>query len=179
MEENRGNDTASESGIALVMVMIVALAILLFVTGVSFLMLKGLRASVIHKEFASVYEAANGGVEHAAGLIATHWQGGSVTGMGKYDGNQETVLNCSSSTDSFIVATLSADGKYKVEITVSCLGKQAIPGAGGALAFPPPKGLSGGGSPVWYIFYSIVATAEESENPKNRGRTEAVYKIPA
>ena len=179
MEENRGNDTASESGIALVMVMIVALAILLFVTGVSFLMLKGLRASVIHKEFASVYEAANGGVEHAAGLIATHWQGGSVTGMGKYDGNQETVLNCSSSTDSFIIATHSADGKYKVEITVSCLGKQAIPGAGGALAFPPPKGLSGGGSPVWYIFYSIVATAEDSSNPKNRGRTEAVYKIPA
>jgi len=179
MEENRRNDTAPESGIALVMVMIVALAILLFVTGVSFLMMKGLRASVIHKEFASVYDAANGGVEHAAGIIATHWQGGSLIGMGKYEGNQETVLNCSSSTDSFIIATHSADGKYRVEITVSCLGKQAIPGAGGALAFPPPTGVSGGGSPVWYIFYSIIATAEESESPKNRGRTEAVYRIPA
>jgi len=178
MEENRGDNTASESGIALVMVMIVALAILLFVTGVSFLMMKGLRASVIHKEFASVYDAANGGVEHAAGLITTHWQGGSLAGLGKFEGNHDTVLNCSS-TDSFIIATHSAEGKYRVEITVSCFGKQAIPGAGGALAFPPPKGLSGGGSPVWYIFYSIVATAEETEGSKNRGRTEAVYKIPA
>lgn len=179
MEKNRADHTFKESGIALITVMVMTLVILILVGGISYFLIRGFRASVINKEFATVYDAANGGVEHAAGIIVSHWNGLPTDALGSYTGDLQSVLTCSSITSDLRFTVHTADSKYRIDMNIKCLGKQAIPGAGGTLAFPPPKGLSGGGTAAWYIFYSIISTAEENSNPKTKGRTEAVYRIPA
>ena len=132
----------------------------------------------MNKEFTTVYDAANGGVEHAAGIIRNPWAGEPLTGLGKFPENIEHILSCYGTIDTGIITTHSADTKYRIETTIKCLGKHPIPGAGGALAFPPPKGISGGEAASWYIFYSITAVAEEQNSPSHIGKTEAVYRIP-
>lgn len=179
MDNIRTYGKPEESGIALVAALVLTLSILMLIAGVSHLFTRGLKASIINKEFTTVYDAANGGVEHAVGIITSHWTGRSLTGLGKFPEDITSVLYCSSTTDTGVITTYSADKKYRIEMTIKCLGKHAIPGAGGALAFPPPKGLSGGGTAAWYIFYSITATAEEQDSPAHKGRTEAVFRMPA
>jgi hypothetical protein len=179
MEKNRADYPFEESGIALITVMVMTLAILILVGEISYLLVRGFRASVINKEFATVYDAANGGVEHAAGIILSHWSGLPTDALGSYTGELRSVLNCTSTTNELRFTTHTADSKYRIDMNIRCLGKQAIPGAGGTLSFPPPKGLAGGGMAVWYVFYSIISTAEENSSPKRKGRTEAVYRLPA
>jgi len=178
MEKGRTDYTIKESGIALITTMVITLVILMLIAGLTYLLTRGFRANVINKEFASVYDAANGGAEHAAGIINSYWAGTSISGLGSFTGSSDSVLRCSNTTDTLEISTITADGKYRIDTMVRCIGRQAIPGAGGVLSFPPPKGLYGGGSAAWYIFYSIISTAEEI-NTGSKGRTEAVYRIVA
>lgn len=179
MEKNRPNNCFKESGIALVTAIVITAVILLMIAGVSYLIFRGLSAVIINKQFATVYEAANGGVEHAAGIIVSFWNGEPYSELGSYYGNIDSVLNCSSTTDTLTYTIKTADNKYKIDMEIKCLGRQPIPGAGGALAFPPPKGISGGGTATWFLFYSIKASSEETVNPENKGRTEAIYRLEA
>lgn len=179
MEKGRPINRIKESGIALVTALILTAVILMLIAGVSYLIFRGLSAVIINKQFATVYEAANGGVEHAAGIIVSYWNGESYSELGSYSGNIDSVLQCSSTTDTLTYTIKTADNKYKIEMKIQCLGRQPIPGAGGALGFPPPKGLMGGGTATWFLFYSITASSEETSNPENKGKTEAIYRLEA
>lgn len=181
MEKNRADHSIKESGIALITALVITLVVLMLVGSLTYLLTRGLRAAIINKEYATVFDAANGGVEHAAGILSSYWNGETTSGLGITSDTPTTdsVLTCSSTSNILTVSARTADGKYRIDVSVKCLGKQAIPGAGGALAFPPPKGLSGGGIAAWYLFYSITTTSEETTNPVNKGRTEAIYRVPA
>ena len=179
MEKNRADGSPKESGIALVTAMVILAAILLLVAGLSYLFLRSFGAATVNKQFATVFDAANGGAEHAAGIINSYWNGGSTTGLGITSGDPITILGCTDTTSLLTVNVKTSDGKYIINTTVQCIGRQTMPGVGGALAFPPPKGLAGGGTAAWYLYYSIISTSQETGTPVHKGRTEAVYRMPA
>jgi len=183
MEKKRTVDIASESGIALVMALILTLVMLLLIVSVSYLFTAGFRGNVINRQLSTVYEAANAGVEHSSGIINNYMKNITPTNstVGIISPSEPTlsgiVMTCATGTAG--VKAQTADGKYKIETTIGCLGTEPIPGYGGALRFPPPPAALGGGTGTMattYRFYSATARAEESTNSENIGQTDAVYR---
>ena len=180
MEKGRTDGRIKESGIALVTAILMLAVILMLVGGMSYLLLRGFGAATINKQYATVFEAANGGAEHGAGIISSYWNGGSTSGLGITSGDPITILGCTDTTSVLTVNVKTSDGKYTMNTTIQCIGRQTMPGVGGALAFPPPKGLAGGGTAAWFLYYSIISTSQETSGPNpNKGRTEVVYRMPA
>jgi hypothetical protein len=182
MEKGRTDGRIKESGIALVTTLLILAVILMLVGGMSYLLLKGFGAATINKQYATVFDAANGGAEHAAGIISSYWNGGSTSGLGitSTDATYITqILGCTDTTSILTVNVKTSDGKYTMNTTIQCIGRQTMPGVGGALAFPPPKGLAGGGTAAWFLYYSIISESYEAGGAVNKGRTEVVYRMPA
>ncbi|HXW69296.1 MAG TPA: hypothetical protein VEJ88_06775, partial [Dissulfurispiraceae bacterium] len=72
----------------------------------------------------------------------------------------------------------TADGRYQIDMTVTCLGQKPVPGSGSAMVFPPPPSSGGGGGTAFY-FYSIIAQAQDILDPQNLsiGKVQAVYRL--
>jgi len=189
MEKIRTDNNSKESGIALVTTLVITVVIMMLIGGLSYLYLKGLGAVVINKEFTTVYEAANGGVEYTVGIIIDYLKNPDnppsqirqFDTVGQLDpDDEETFKKIIKCTDTNLTAQLimkSADGRFLITAEIRCLGHQSLPGEGGVLRFPPPPGRGGlKGKANIYSFYSIRATATEAGRPENIARTEAVYR---
>ncbi len=183
MGKERNTDNAQESGVALVMALILTTVMLFLIASITYLLLAGFQTNVINREFSTVYEAANGGVEYHTGIINSYLVGATPGDAGSISTDPVTttlsdiITTCATGTATSTAKT--ADGKYVITTTLKCLGNQPIPGYGGALRYPPPEGAKGGGTGTTatkYIFYSIIAQAKESSNPQNIGQTEAIYR---
>ncbi len=153
----------------------------MLIGSLTYLYIKGLGTNIINRQFSTVYEAANGGVEYASGVINNSLSTGTISAsdVGSYSGDLPGIIsNCSAGTATITAKT--ADGKYTIITTIQCVGSKPIPGYGGAMRFPPPPSALGGGiagTATQYIFFSIRADATESSSPSNKGRTEAIYRL--
>ncbi|MEW6067335.1 MAG: hypothetical protein AB1610_03445 [Nitrospirota bacterium] len=183
MERNRTDNNFKESGIALVTALIISAVILMLISSVTYIFIKGLGTGVINRQFATVYEAANGGVEYATGIINDCLDGTCSTAkIGEISPDAATllgVIGCSTTATATILAR-TADGDYSIRMVIQCLGNKPVPGYGGALRFPPPPGASGGGIGsviTSYVFFNITAEAKETGSPYNIARTNAVYRV--
>lgn len=127
MEKGRADGSVKESGIALVMALVIMAVVLMLVAGMSYLFIRGFGAATINRQFATVFDAANGGAEHAAGIISSYWSGGSTSGVGITSGDPTTALGCTDKTAIVTVNIKTADGKYTINATIQCIGQQAMP----------------------------------------------------
>lgn len=182
MEKVRTDHNSKESGIALVTAVIITMVMLMLIGGMSYILLKGFQTNIINRQFSTVYEAANGGVEFTTGVVNSYLSNPGTPANVSIDGDFANIITCSTGP-SATVATITAktaDGTYKVTTTIQCLGTKPIPGYGGALKFPPPPAMAGGGTgggATKYIFYSIVSRATETTGSANIGKTEAIYRV--
>lgn len=179
MAKNRTDNNSKESGIALVTALIITVVVLMLISSLTYLFTKGFQTNIINRQFSTVYEAANGGVEYTTGLVNSYLIG-STPSDSAADANFSTVANCTDTTIQSQVSAKTADGSYTITTTIKCLGNKPIPGYGGALKFPPPPALAGGGTgglATKYIFYSITSQATETTGSTNIGRTEAIYRV--
>ncbi len=184
MEKERTDYIAAQSGVALVMALLITVVMLLMIVSLSILYQTGYQSNAINKDFSNVYDAAHAGVEHSSGVVNSFLKGRTAETIGDIGSvvpDKATLANIvTSCTDT--VATIkakSADGKFVVEAAVDCLGTKPVPGYGGALRFPPPPGrvASGmGGLTTKYLYFSESAKAKETSNPENIGKTEAIYR---
>ncbi|KAF0145767.1 MAG: hypothetical protein FD156_742 [Nitrospirae bacterium] len=182
MEKVRTDNNSKESGIALVTALIITMVMLMLIGGMSYILLKGFQTNLINRQFSTVYEAANGGVEFTTGVVNSYLKNPGTPANVKIDGDFATVLGCATgpSADVATISAKTADGTYSITTTIRCLGNKPIPGYGGALKFPPPPSTSGGGTgggATKYIFYSIVSRATETTGSANIGKTEAIYRV--
>ena len=69
MEKIRTDHNSKDSGIALVTALIITVVMLMLIGGMSYILLKGFQTNIINRQFSTVYEAANGGVEFTTGVI--------------------------------------------------------------------------------------------------------------
>lgn len=183
MDKTRANHSTQESGVALVMALILTVAMLLLIAGLSYLFVSGYRANTINRSFSTVYDAANGGVDYTTGIIIDHLKGQTPASLGTVTVDPTTtslssiVTGCVGGTATITGKT--ADGSYTIATTVECLGSLPIPGYGGVLRFPPPPNAAAGGTGTMvtkYIIYSVKSEAKESSNPQNIGQTEVVFR---
>ncbi|MFZ3121763.1 MAG: hypothetical protein WA104_00095 [Thermodesulfovibrionales bacterium] len=182
MAKNRADNNSKESGIALVTALVITVVVLMLISSLTYLFTKGFQTNIINRQFSTVYEAANGGVEYGTGVINVYLTTTALPNdVGVTGGtNINNALGCANTTDTGIITARTADGTYTITTTIKCLGNKPIPGYGGALKFPPPPALSGGGtggSATKYIFYSIISQATETTGSTNIGRTEAIYRV--
>ncbi len=166
-------------GIALITTLVITVVIMMLITGLTYLFYRGLGAVTLNREFSTVYDAAGGGVEYATGIIISYLSDPTnpPQNIGQVSGDLGNIITtCAQGESTMDLKT--ADGRYIINLRISCLGTQRLPGEGGALRFPPPraKGGTGPAKATSYSFYSIIATARESENPQNIARVEAVYR---
>ncbi len=182
MEKERTFNNTPESGVALVMALIITLVMLLMIVSLSYFLTTGFRGNIINRQFTTVYESAQGGVEYSSGVINTYLKSATTpTNVGGISPDSTTLSNivttCTGSTATITIMT--ADGKYSVVTEVKCLGVKAIPGYGGALRFPPPPPERGGGTgsmSTKYIFYSEIAKSKETITAQNIGQSEVIYR---
>lgn len=187
MEKNRADNNSKESGIALVTALVITVVILMLIGSITYLYFKGLGTNIINRQFSTVYEAANGGVEYASGIVSALSDGtmtvsdvGNVVVTGDGTVTLSDIANCSNTTETATITAKTADAKYTITTTIQCVGSKPLPGYGGALRFPPPPSAAGGGigsTATLYVFFSIRADATESSNSSNKGRTEAIYRV--
>ena len=184
MEKIRTDNNSKESGIALVTALVITLVVLMLISSLTYLFTKGFQTNIINRQFSTVYEAANGGVEYTTGVVNTSLLNGALpANLAATTYNATTLLNiiqCTDESSEETITARTADGNYQITTTIKCLGKKAIPGYGGALRFPPPPALAGGatsGSATNYIFYKIISQATETTGSTNRARTEAIYRV--
>jgi hypothetical protein len=184
MENDRQDNTITKhvglgrQGFALVQALVIMLSTLLLVGGVLYLLRGSWRIAVLNKQFATVQEAAAGGVEHTSEVIRRINGEYGTSNMGILNTSDATnvIFYCIKTTSAQIGAK-TADGKYEISVTLKCLGQNPIPGGGGALVFPPPPALgSGGGLPSFYVYYSISSSASSTDN-NTLGKVEAVYRF--
>ncbi len=181
MGKKRTDDHSSESGVALVMALILVTVMLLLIASLTYLMTSGYQANTINRKFSTVYDAANGGVEFSNGVITAYLKGSTPQNIGPVSdltALSDIISSCSTGTAT--IGGKTADGNYKIDSTVACLGNKPIPGYGGALRFPPPPAVTGGGAAglgTSYQFYSIVSKATETANPQHIGQTEAIDRV--
>ena len=181
MEKIRADNSSKESGIALVTALVITVVVLMLISSLTYLFTKGFQTNIINRQFSTVYEAANGGVEYGTGVINVFLTTTALpNNVGFTTGSTDVnnAMGCANTTDTARITAMTADGTYTITTTIQCLGSKAIPGYGGALKFPPPPALSaGGGSATKYIFYSIISQATETSGSTNIGKTEAIYRV--
>ncbi|MBI4691621.1 MAG: hypothetical protein HY754_15360 [Nitrospirae bacterium] len=191
MEKNRTDTITKESGIALVTALIMTVVVLMLIGSLSYLFTKAFQTNIINRQFSTVYEAANGGAEYAAGIVKKYMDTQSLqwaTNIGWYSvsGGIDflTLANCTSTdklTKVAIMKARTADGNYEITMTIMCTGTSVPPGEGGVRRFPPPPKTTGGGVGVGtgntIYFYSIIADATELNGSKNVGHTEALFRL--
>lgn len=184
MAKNRTDNNSKESGIALVTALVITVVVLMLISSLTYLFTKGFQTNIINRQFTTVYEAANGGVEYSTGIINSYLGGTTLTNIGTIavtGGKTFTdITTCTTTSESATITAKTADGNYQITSTIKCLGNKPIPGYGGALKFPPPPALAGGGtggSATKYIYYSITSNATETTGSTNIGRTEAIYRV--
>jgi hypothetical protein len=176
MANSRTDNTSKESGIALVTALVITVVVLMLISSLTYLFTKGFQTNIINRQFSTVYEAANGGVEYTTGLVNAYLVGTTPSDTAA-DANFSTVVNCTSTTTTSQVTAKTADGNYTITTTITCLGNKPIPGYGGGLTFPPKPAMGAGGTPTKYIFYSIISQATETTGSTNIGKTEAIYRV--
>lgn len=181
MEKTRTDNNTKESGIALVMALIITIVVLMMISGLTYLFTRGFQTNIINRQFSSVYEAANGGVEYSTGVIFSYLSGAAPANVGGISVTPPATLEgiiTSCMSDPATITTKTADGNYTITTTIRCLGSKPLPGYGGALKFPPPPSMSGGGigGPSKYLFYSIISDATETGSAVI-GKTEAIYRV--
>ena len=185
MAKDRTDNNSKESGIALVMALVITIVVMMIITSLTILFTKGFQTNVINRKFSTVYEAANGGVEYAMGVVNKTISSGTIPTdvQDLLSGAEETtltaVVSCTSTTSVSTITVRTADGTYSMTSSIKCLGDRPLPGYGGTLKFPPPVSLGGGGvgQATKYIFYSVTAEAQETSSPENIARTESIYRL--
>ena len=183
MEKIRTDNNSKESGIALVTALIITVVVLMLISSLTYLFTKGFQTNIINRQFSTVYEAANGGVEYSTGVLNSYLGGTTLTNIGTITVTGSTfndIATCTTTAQTATIQARTADGTYQITTDIRCLGNKAIPGYGGALKFPPPPALAGGGtggSATKYIFYSIISQATETTGSTNIARTEAIYRV--
>lgn len=184
MENDRQDNTVKKhvglgrQGFALAQALVIMLSTLLLLGGVLYLLRGSWRVALLNKQFATVQEAAAGGVEHTAEVIRRINGAYNTSNMGIMNTTDATnvIYYCIKDTSSLIKAK-TADGLYTITVTLKCLGQTPIPGGGGALVFPPPPALgSGGGLPSFYVYYSVSSDAGSTDN-NTLAKVEAVYRF--
>lgn len=182
MEKIRADNNPEKSaGIALVTALVMTVVVLMLIASLTYLFTKGFQTNIINRNFSSVYEAANGGVEYATGVINTYLIG-TPTDIGNIQPSTDVLEGIIKSCDTgeAMIKARTADGNYTITAAIRCAGMQGLPGYGGALRFPPPPAAAGGGTgstEKYYIFYSIRANATETSSSENVGQTEALYRV--
>ena len=83
MEKIRTDHNSKESGIALVTALIMTVVMLMLIGGMSYILLKGFQTNIINRQFSTVYEAANGGVEFATGVVNSYLKTPGTPSSGK------------------------------------------------------------------------------------------------
>jgi len=165
-------------------------ASLLLIGGIYYLVGGGFKIATINKKFSSSQEAAAGGVQlatEAVRQLINDYNNGAATftlsnNMGwwpaNYGGAANVIFYCQPSPQTATLRAKTADGRYQIDMTVTCLGQKPVPGSGNAMVFPPPPSSGGGGGTAFY-FYSIVAQAQDMRDPKNPsiGSVQAVYRL--
>ncbi|MBI4685724.1 MAG: hypothetical protein HY755_11050 [Nitrospirae bacterium] len=183
MAKNRADNNSKESGIALVTALVITVVVLMLISSLTYLFTKGFQTNIINRQFSTVYEAANGGVEYSTGVLNSYLVGTTLTNIGTITvtgGTFDGIATCTDQANTATITARTADGTYTIATTITCLGSKAIPGYGGALKFPPPPAMAGGGiggGATKYIFYSIISQATETTGSTNIGRTEAIYRV--
>lgn len=183
MEKIRTDNNPQESGIALVTTLVITIVIMMLIGGLTYLSFRSISAVTINRQFSTVYEAANGGVEFTTGIIIDYSKdpNNPPSQIGQFSPDEATFRNivyCEDMTSTARLEMKSADGKFLITTEVRCLGFQRLPGEGGALRFPPPPAKGGlKTKATMNVFYSIVAIAREAGNTQNIARTEAVYRL--
>ena len=69
MAESRTDNNSKESGIALVTALVITVVVLMLISSLTYLFTKGFQTNIINRQFSTVYEAANGGVEYTTGVV--------------------------------------------------------------------------------------------------------------
>ena len=69
MAEIRTDNNPKESGIALVTALVITVVVLMLISSLTYLFTKGFQTNIINRQFSTVYEAANGGVEYTTGVV--------------------------------------------------------------------------------------------------------------
>jgi hypothetical protein len=183
MAKIRADNNSKESGIALVTALVITVVVLMLISSLTYLFTKGFQTNIINRQFSTVYEAANGGVEYSTGIINSYLGSTTLTNIGTITvtgGTFNDIATCTTTAETATIQARTADGTYNITTDIRCLGNKAIPGYGGALKFPPPPALAGGGtggSATKYIFYSISSRATETTGSTNIGKTEAIYRV--
>ncbi|MEK6651499.1 MAG: hypothetical protein AABY50_01045, partial [Nitrospirota bacterium] len=72
MEKIRTDNNSKESGIALVTALIITVVVLMLISSLTYLFTKGFQTNIINRQFSTVYEAANGGVEYSTGVLNSY-----------------------------------------------------------------------------------------------------------
>ncbi len=190
MENNRTYCFFKESGVALVNTLIIVAASLLLIGGIYYLTGGGFKIATINKKFSSSQEAAAGGVQlatEALRLLINDYNNGAGTftlsnNMGwwpaNYGGAANAIFYCQQQAPPATLRAKTADGRYQIDMTVTCLGQKPVPGSGNAMIFPPPPSSGGGGGTAFY-FYSITAQAQDMLDTQNLsiGKVQAVYRL--
>ena len=189
MENNRTYHFFKESGIALVNTLIIVAASLLLIGGIYYLTGGGFKIALINKKFSSTQEAAAGGVQQATEalrqLINDYNNGAGVFtlsgNMGfqtSYAGAANAIFYCQPGAAPATLRAKTADGRYQIDMTVTCQGQKPVPGSGGAMVFPPPPSSGGGGGTAFY-FYSITSQAQDIQDAQNPslGAVQAIYRL--
>jgi len=196
MENNRTYYFFKEHGVALVNTLIIVAASLLLIGGIYYLTGGGFKIALINKKFSSTQEAAAGGVQQATEALrqlindcnnGADCIGGTgafplsnYMGFTNYANAANVIFYCQPPlpTPPATLRARTADGRYQIDMTVSCQGQKPVPGSGGAMVFPPPPSSGGGGGTAFY-FYSITAQAQDildAQNP-SIGNVQAVYRL--
>jgi len=175
MEKIRTDHNSKESGIALVTALIMTVVMLMLIGGMSYILLKGFQTNIINRKFSTVYEAANGGVEFATGVVNSYLTKPGTPSDVAIAGNFANVLGCGNTTDTAVITAKTADGTYTITSNIQCLGTKPIPGSQ-AFVFPPKPSKASGGSGGYYYFYSITSRATETTGSTAIGKTEAIYR---
>ena len=185
MAKIRADNNSKESGIALVTALVITVVVLMLISSLTYLFTKGFQTNIINRQFSTVYEAANGGVEYATGILNVHLGGNTAANVGGVAVTGGVAFNdiavCNDETNTATITARTADGNYTITTTVKCLDKSLVGvGFGGALRFPPPPSGVGGGivssQQRTVYLYSINSTATETSGSTNIAKTEAIYR---
>lgn len=171
MEGIRKNNNLKESGIALVLSIIIIASSLFLITGVYWMMTGAWKSAVINKLFGTAQETAGGGVEYAKYIIETICKEKDTSGLGisNFNTMKNAVYFCNVS-DTGEVKAKTADDRFTITIKIQCLYKEPIAGTGGGITF----GSQLSNIPIFYFYYRIVSEVKDCCG--SIGQTEAVFR---
>lgn len=162
----------NESGIALVMALIIGLAVLALATGIIYFVIQSTGMSGAGKRYATASEAADGAVEVMKDSINLVMMGESVSLLPLVDSSPPCLVDAIFTDNQRCTNTLTLPGvvgNYNATIVLTRLYSSAIPG--GRIEFS----RAGGGAPTTAIYYRINTVVTGPNG--TRAETSALYRF--